>query len=151
RESGAAPRSAELDATCGEHDHLQQQPAVTPALYVGFAVATGAVADRNLDDLAVQPRRPEEQIEVAEGVEVAEVAAPARDAGVVGRPQDLGAAQRVAYRLSEQPRERPTEELVAKQVEEAHGVLLHGVDEPHPVGEFAQPAREHLVEPWQVL
>ena len=82
-------------------------------------------------------RRAEQQIEIAERIEVAEVGAVGRDALVVGAAQHLGAAQRVLDRLPEQPREGQAEELVAEQVEEAHRLLLHRVDQPHAVDELA--------------
>ncbi len=64
--------SNKLDASCGEEDHAQQQQAVAPSLDVGDAVGALPVADRPVDDFAVEFGRAEEQVEVAERVEVAE-------------------------------------------------------------------------------
>ena len=75
--------SHELEAARGDPDHAQQQPAVAPALDVRLAVRALAVADRHVHDAQVQLRRAEEQVEVAERIEVAEVRAVGGDPLVV--------------------------------------------------------------------
>src|SRR4051794_9829112 len=63
----------ELDPPRGEHAHLQQEPAMAPALDVGLAVGPFPIADRQFDDLETELGRPEQQVEVTERIEVAEV------------------------------------------------------------------------------
>ena len=72
--------------------------------YVPLVVAHGQVHDAQ-----VQARGAEQQVEVAEGVEVAEVGAVRGDALVVLAVEGLGAAERVAHLLAEQPREEQGE------------------------------------------
>src|SRR5579859_8067354 len=78
------PRSDELDTARGESDHLQQQPAMPPALNIGLPITSRPVTDGDLHDLEVEPRGAEQQIEVAEGIEIPEVGA------VVGNPAVIG-------------------------------------------------------------
>src|SRR5262249_29216472 len=73
------------------------------------------------------------------------------DALVVGAPEGLGAAERVLDRLAEDPGEGEAEELVADEIEEAHGLALHGVDQPHAVDELARAGAERLVEAREVF
>ena len=109
--------------------HAQQHGAVLPARDVGGAVGTFVIADGQVNDLEVEPSRTEEQVEIAEGVKIAEDGAVGRDTVIVALPQHFGAAQRILHRLAEQPREKQTEELVAQQVGKAHGLFFHGVDQ----------------------
>src|SRR5438445_3134673 len=124
--------SDELQPRGGKRAHPYQQPAVAPALDVRRPVGTLAVTDRHLDDLQSELGCAEEQIEVAERIEVTEVAPIGGDSLIFAARQNLGAAQRVFDRLSHQPRESQAEELVTDQVQGAHRLLLHRIDEPHP-------------------
>ena len=87
RGDGAQPARRRYGATLNFQNaktcHAQQQPAVPAAADVRVAVGPRAVAHRHVDDLQVQPGRAEEQVEVAEGVEVAEVRAAGGDPLVV--------------------------------------------------------------------
>ena len=56
-----------------EQGHLEQEPAVLEAADLGVAVGAGAVAHRQIDDLQVQPGSAEQQVEVAERVEIADI------------------------------------------------------------------------------
>src|SRR5581483_2129286 len=93
----------ELDLQLPEREHgpLQQQPAVPEARDLRLAVRARVVADGQVDDLQVQPRRAEQQVEVAERVEVAEVRAPRGDLLVAVPLERLRAAERVLHRLAE--------------------------------------------------
>src|ERR1051326_1725532 len=142
--------SDEFEPPGRERAHAYQEKAVSPALNVRGSVGTFPVADRHLDDLETELGGAEQQIEVTERIEITEVAPIGGDALVLGAWQHLGAAQRVLDRLSEQPGERHAEELVPEEIEEPHRLLLHRVDEPHAVHEFAGPLAERLVEPRQV-
>ena len=83
----------------GEPHHFQEQPAVAEARDLGFAEGARLVVDRHLDDFQVLLGGAEDQIEVAERIEVAEIVALARDHLVVLAQQHLGAAQRVGQPL----------------------------------------------------
>src|SRR5688500_2218786 len=105
----------------------QQNAALQTALDVRRAVCPFAVADGEIDDGEIEPRGAEEQVEVAERVEVPEVAAVGGQLLVVVAAQHLGAAQGVLDRLPQQPREGQPEELVPQEVREAHRLPFHGV------------------------
>ena len=68
-----------LDAELPEREdrHAQKEPAVAPAADVRLPVRARLVADRHVHDLQVEARRPEQEVEVAERVELPEVRAPA--------------------------------------------------------------------------
>ena len=84
---------------------------MAPALNVCFAVRALAVADREVDDFEVQASGAEDEVEVAKGVEIAEVRAVGGDAIIVGPAQDFGAAESVLDALAEQPGENNAEEF----------------------------------------
>ena len=65
--------------------------------------------------------------------------------------QHLGAAQRVFDRLLEQPRQRQREELVAEQVQEAHRLAFHRIDQAHAVDELALARDQRAIELGQIL
>src|SRR4051812_7658228 len=123
---------------------------MAPTLDVGRAVIAGTVTDRDFYDLQAQPGCTEQQVEVAERVEVAEIGAILRDARIVGFPQDLGPAEGVLDRLPKQPRKSPAEKLVPHEVEKAHRLVGHGIDEAHAVDEIALSAADHVEEPREV-
>ena len=58
---------------------------MAPPLDVGRAVGALAVSDRQLDDLEPELRGAEQQVEIAERIEVAEVCAVGRERLVGGR------------------------------------------------------------------
>src|ERR1700722_4359906 len=92
-----APRKGDsnrLQLAIGEPHHLQQQPAVAKPRDLGLAEGARLVVDRRLDDLEVLLGRAEEQVEIAEGIEIAEITALPRQHFVVLAQQYLGAAQR---------------------------------------------------------
>src|SRR5438552_2996365 len=95
----------ELQPHCCEGRHTQQQPAVPPALNVGFAISAGLVTNRQIEDAQVEFCRAKQQVEIAERIEIAEIRAMARDGLVVFSEEHLGAAERVLDRLAKQPRE----------------------------------------------
>src|SRR5207247_8186239 len=82
-----------------EDGHPEEQPAVAPAADVRLSVDARLVADGHVDDLQPKPRRSEEQVEVAERIEVAEVRAGRRAAFAVPSVQHLRAAARVLHML----------------------------------------------------
>lgn len=83
---------------------------------VGFPVAPTLVADGHLQDLHLQLGGREQQVEVSEGVQAAEVGALLADAQVVAAVEFLGPAQRVLEALPQQPRKDDGEEDVPQDV-----------------------------------
>src|SRR5450759_4403827 len=77
------PPSAKLEPTRGKNDHLQQQPAVPPALNVRFSIPAGTIANRHLHDLMTLAGGAEQQIEIPKGIEVAEITSASGDFSVV--------------------------------------------------------------------
>src|SRR4051812_40728356 len=58
-----------------EPHHLQQQPAVAESGDLGLAEGARLVVDRRLDDFQVLLGRAEDQVEIAERIEISEIAA----------------------------------------------------------------------------
>ena len=73
---------------------------MAPALDVGGTIGALLVADRHVGDLEVQLGGAEQEVEVAEGIEVAEVGAIGGDLVVVYARQHLGPAKRVLESLA---------------------------------------------------
>ena len=101
--------------------------------------------DRRLDDFEVLLGRPEDQIEIPEWIEIAEIAAFPREHLIVLAQQNLGTAQRVGEpgvdEIAEQIREKP----VGDQIERTHRLLFHRVNQPGAVDEFRLPGLDHGV------
>src|SRR5258706_4190447 len=97
--------SEEPELAGRERAHLQEQPAVPEARDIGLSVFPLVVPDRQVDDAQVEPRRPEEQVEVAERIEVPEVSAVRRDPLIVLPEEHLRSAEGVPHLLPEEPAE----------------------------------------------
>src|SRR5438445_454676 len=109
------------------------------------------VAHRDVPDPHLQASGADQQVEVAERVELSEKGT-IRDQGlVVLLEQRLGAAQSVLDGLTQEPAESDAEKPVAHQVGETHRLVLHGIDQPAAVGEVNQPIREREEELRQIL
>src|SRR6266542_4165142 len=76
--------SNKLDLPRRVKNHPQKQPAVAESADVGAAVFSFAIAHRDVDDLEVQFGGAEEQVEIAERIELAEVLAVAGNLIIVG-------------------------------------------------------------------
>src|SRR5665213_1806536 len=85
-----------------EHRHVNQQPAVAEAGDLRVSVRAGVVAHGEVDDLQVQARRSEQEIEVTERIEVPEVRTAGGDLLVAAALERLRPAERVLDRLVEQ-------------------------------------------------
>ena len=83
---------------------------------VGCAVAALLVAHGYFHTLETQRARAEEQIEIAEGIEVAEVAAAGLEVLVIDFPDHLGATERDFEALAQQPWEHGRKEPVGRSV-----------------------------------
>src|SRR6266852_2520490 len=142
---------AQLELAERQPGHAQQQPPVAEAVDLRLAVAPRPVAHRHLDDLQSQPRGSEEEIEIAEGIEIAEVRPPRRQPPVGVAPEHLGAAEGVLDAPPENPGEGEAEELVARHVQQAHRLVLHRVDEARAVDELALAFGDGEVELGQIL
>src|SRR3984893_14694564 len=82
-----------LQLAIGEPHHFQQQPAVAKARDLGLAEGARLVVDRGLDDFEILLCGAEDQIEIAERIEIAEIVALPRQHFVVLPQEHLGAAQ----------------------------------------------------------
>src|ERR1700677_568788 len=107
-----------------------------PALNISPAVGSLMIPHGHIDQLEVELGRAEDEVEVAERIEVAEVEAVGSDRVVVGPAQHLGPAQGVLDVLSQQPGKGYAEKLVTQKIQKAHRLLLHRVDEADPVDEL---------------
>src|SRR5437879_3776285 len=97
--AGSPGSSHRLEPEESENGHLEQQPAVGKPPDVRGPVIPFQVMDRDLQDLEVELGGPEEEVEVAERIEVAEIPAISFDAAVILAPEHLGAAERVIHPL----------------------------------------------------
>src|SRR3989304_8111966 len=120
-----------------EGDHAQEQPAVAKARNIRVPVAACSIMDGYFDDLEILLRGAEDQMQVAERIEVAEVRAVTRDRLIVFPKHRLRAAQSIGEALADQVTEDACKKTVAEQIERLHGVLLHRIDEPGAVDHFA--------------
>ena len=124
---------------------------MTPAADVRLAVGPRLILDGKVDDLQVEARRAEEQIEVPERVEVAEITS-SRDDPPIRRPvQDLRPAQRVLDLLAHDRLEQQREHLVAHHVREAHRAGLDVVDESRAIDELRRAFGPDAVEAGQLF
>src|SRR5688500_19591214 len=110
-----------------------------PARDIGRAIGSFTVTNRQVDDLAIEFGRAEDQVIVAEWVKIAKIGTVGCNLFVIAAPEDFCATQGILDGLSEQPGERYTKELIAKKIECAHRFLLHRVDKAHAVDEFTFP------------
>src|SRR5919108_989736 len=122
-----------------------------PAADVRGSVRARLVADGQVDDLEVEPRCTEEQVEVAERVEVAEVRAACGELFVVAATKDLGSAERVLHALAHDALEEPREDFVTDRVQKAHRAGFHVIDETRAVDELAPSLDAGAVELCEVL
>ena len=121
---GSGDGSERLELVEGEEDHAEQQPAVPEARDLRLAVAPARVAHRDLDDLQVELGGTEDEVEVAEGIEIAEVGAVRDDPPVMALQERLGAAKRIGQALVQEPSEEPRKDAVGDKVQKAHRVLF---------------------------
>ena len=138
-------RSNGLELAIGEPHHFQQQPAVPKTRDLGLAESARLVMDRRFDDFQVLLRRAEDQIEVAERIEIAEIVALPRQHLVVLSQQHLGAAQRVRQPGIDEIAEQIGKEAVGDEVERPHRLVLHRVDQARAVDELGLSAFDHRV------
>src|SRR2546427_6100046 len=97
--AGSRGSSHRLEPEESENGHLEQQPAVGKPPDVRGPVIPFVVMDRDLQDLEVELGGPEEEVEVAERIEVAEIPAVCFDAAGNLPPQHPCAAQGGPYSL----------------------------------------------------
>ncbi|MFM1943589.1 MAG: hypothetical protein RI897_2571, partial [Verrucomicrobiota bacterium] len=118
---------------------------MAPALDIGIAVGACAVADGEVEYAQVEFRGAEEEVEIAEGIEVTEVGAVFGDLFVVLFEEDFGAAEGILEGLAEEVAEGGAEELVTEHIEEAHGFIFHGVDEADTIDELGEAGADEFV------
>ncbi len=71
-ESPRRRRSQRLHLSEREHEHASQKPAMAETVDLGLAIGAARVTHRHFDNLEVVLGRTEQQVEIAERVEVAE-------------------------------------------------------------------------------
>ena len=118
---------------------------------VGVAVHAFAVADGNFDNFEVLFGRAKEQVVISKWVEVSKEAAAGYNFLVVFAEENFGAAEGVAEALFQKPGEGHAEEFIAQEVEEAHGLVIHLIDEAGPVDKFPFAFDEGVEEFGQVF
>lgn len=132
--------------------HLEHDEAVFDAAgHLGFAIGAVDIMDGEVNDLEVALGGPEDELVIAPAVVDAPGAAELLDMLVIGAPEDLGAAEGVLDAGIEYIGEGDAEKLVADDVEELHGILVHGVHEAGAIDELAVAAGDGLIEIGQLL
>src|SRR3974390_2978211 len=112
----------------GKPDHFQKQPAVAKPRDLRLAKGACLVVDRRLDDFEVLFGCAENQIEIAERVEIAEIAALSGQHFIVLAQQHLGAAQRIRQAGVDEIAEKISKEAVGDQIERAHRLAVYTID-----------------------
>ena len=135
-----------LQSPCSKEHHTGEDDAVFPSLDVSVAIEPLLIANRYIYDFKVLLIGAKKQIEIAERIEIPEVGAAPVDTFIVFAPKDLGTAQRILKRLSQEPGEYHAESLVRAKIGKLHCSLVHGVDQPHSIGEVCFARSEHLDE-----
>src|ERR1700730_5265058 len=98
--------SHRLDAHECEKHHPQQHEAVPEPGDLRLAIGAARIADRDLDGFQAELRGAEDEVEIAEGIELPEIAAAALEAQIVAAAYRLGPAQRVGEALRQEPAEQ---------------------------------------------
>ena len=88
----APTHSSKLDLARSKHTHTQQQQSVTETADLRGAVFAVFVPDDDFGNLKIQFGGAEQQIEIAEGIEIAEIISVFLDGLIVGPIKRLGAA-----------------------------------------------------------
>ena len=115
--------ASDLHATLLNNDakarriHDENATAVTKSGDLGFAEGARLVVYGRLDDLEVLLRRAEDQVEIAERIEIAEIVALARQYLVALAQQRLGAAQRIGQPGVDEIAEEVGEQAVSDEIE----------------------------------
>ena len=123
-----------------EPGHFQEDEAVAEARNVGFSVGAVPVADRDVADFQVEEGRAEEQVEIAEGIEVAELLYTNQQSLIIRLEKHFCAAKAVLDRLAQYGGQGDGEKLVAHEIQETHCLFFHGVNQSAAVGELCASA-----------
>src|SRR5262249_28713030 len=135
----------------GEECDAEEEEAVPEGRERCGAVGGGGVADGNLHRLEAELRGAKDQLEIAEWIEIPEVTARGLDARVVGATHSLGAAQRVGEALRQKPGKEEREGLVGDEIEKAHRLLFHRIDQAGAVDELAFSRADRIPKLRQLL
>src|SRR5271157_2225508 len=131
--------------------HAQQKPAIGKTADVGGSIGPLAVPDRHLDDLQIQLGRPKQEVEITKGIQLSKIASAPRQLLIPGPPEDLGTAEAVLDRLADERAQEQGEKAIAQQVEEAHGLGVHSVNQAATIDELTFAADEGIVEVDEIL
>src|SRR3954466_8506345 len=119
--------SDELDPRRGKETHLQEHPPMSPPLDVRGSVGTLPITYGQFHDFESELRCAEQEIEVAERIEVAEVRPVRRDRLIRFSAKHFRAKKRVLDWLSKHPTECEAEELFPDKVRKPHRLLFHRI------------------------
>ena len=95
-----------------------------------------SVSNWDIDDSQRHHRRREDQLEIAEWIEIAEVFPPTNEAVIVVASKELRTAQDIAERCLDENAQHIGKNDVAQLIQKAHRFGLHRVDEPAAVDEI---------------
>ena len=109
-------------------------------------IAAAGISDGHFDNFQAQLACPKNQVKIAKGVEIAKIGAARLQSNVVAPTQDLGTAQCIRKALRQQPSKYQGKGFVRNQVEEAHRIYLHGIDETGTIDELALAATDRVPE-----
>ena len=92
------------------------------SLDVGGPVGPILISDGNFNDMKIELRRAEQQIEIPEGIEVSKILPIGHQAIIISPEEDLSSTERIFDPLIQQPGKRHTEEFISDEIEHAHGL-----------------------------
>src|SRR5260370_41272432 len=100
---------------------------------IGFAVSARNVADGYVNDSQSQCSGGVEQLEIAERIEVAEIAPPCLHALIVGARDEFRPAERIADANIQNPAEHFREENISQPSKKAHCIAFRRIYQPPSV------------------
>src|SRR5687768_3962955 len=143
--------AAELDSQQPRHRHSKQNGAVAEPSDVGCSVGSRAVIHGNVDYTGTKDCGREQELEVAERIEVAEIMSPSHESFVIAMRHELGPAEAVTEPYVQHEAEQLGKEHVPEPVEKSHGFAFHWVHEARPVDEVCRTFAVGIVEARQSL
>jgi hypothetical protein len=125
-----------LESPVADYTHSQQKQSMPPSLYLNIPVLPIPVSDRHINNFPIQTGRAEQQVKIAERVEIAEIRAIGHDAGIILLPEHFRSAKSVFNGLAEEPTEEFSKNMICNHVQKSHGFIVHWIHHSAPINEL---------------
>ena len=119
---------------------------MAPAVDVGLPVGALAVMHGHFNDFQPEPCRAKQQVEVAEGVKIAEIFPVRHDAVVIFFEQHFVCAKGIGEFLAEQEAENFSKRPIGDAIGKLHRAFVHFGDQPRAVDELAPAGSDRFVK-----